>query len=715
MIETTSYDAVVIGGGPAGSTVATLLARQGLRVVVFEKKTFPRFHIGESLLPASLPIFEELGVQEQLKARFIKKGGGKFYFGQAPVYSDFSSAPRTASFAKTPNAYMVTREDLDDILLKNAASSGAEVHFQESVTDLIQQGKRVIGVIVEDAAGKNRHVHCDMVFDCSGFGAVIPKKFNLRRENRLKRMAVFGHYQTTPLDKDVKNGWIVAPMIYDGWMWMIPLKQDMVSVGIVIPVEEFKKAEQSPQEFLESYMKKEPVVKAGLSPNPQLQGKIHLYGNLGYTTSRAYGDGWVLVGDAAFFIDPCFSSGVHLALSSAKEAARCYLEARHSLRSPTEIFQAYEKVLRTDEKYVLRFVDAFYMASRNHVLRWLGPQCMRIFRSLGLYQTVDKAIGGDFSQNALTINIIFAFSKIISFLLPIRPQTEYQVKTMPLEGARFPRLFKFTNLPWLPDFLRNATTDYLNFIERVGRLYDPATPLLNTALDRMHETQVLDCGSGAGGPWLHLFEKLRKMHPGVQLQLCDYFPNEEARHFWKKAFDGKVAYVPDSIDAKNIPPDLKGFRTFFSSFHHFRPEQAHQILQDAVTKQTGIAIFEYTQRGVLSFLGMFLVPFVVWAVTPWIHPFSWKRLLFTYLLPVIPLMIAWDGLVSCLRTYSPKELKEQTHLLGGDYYDWQVGEVKGPLSPVPMTYLIGLPRRRLDRPKDKAVVGRKVPSPLASE
>src|SRR5262245_61919701 len=188
-------DAIVIGGGPAGSTVATLLARQGLQVTLFEKRSFPRFHIGESLLPASLPIFEELGVHEEIKRAFLRKPGGKWYYAERPVCSDFAQGPTGTSFDRTPYAYMGKRADFDDILLKNAIRSGAMVLQQHSVVDVMQTGDRATGVVVRDSSGIHRHCHCDMVFDCSGYGAVIPRKFNLRRENRLKRMAIFGHYR----------------------------------------------------------------------------------------------------------------------------------------------------------------------------------------------------------------------------------------------------------------------------------------------------------------------------------------------------------------------------------------------------------------------------------------------------------------------------------------------------------------------------------------
>lgn len=409
-------DAVIIGGGPAGSTVATLLARQGLQVALFERRTFPRFHIGESLLPASLPIFQELGVHEEIKKRFLKKPGGKWYYGDQPVFSDFAAGPGGTSFDKTPHAYMVEREHFDDILLKNAARSGAQVFQEHAVVDLLQNGEQMTGVVVSDATGATQNYHADMVFDCSGFAAVISRKFGLRRENRLKRMAVFGHYRTVPLNEDVKKGWFVGQMVYNGWIWLIPLEPDLISIGIVIPVEDYRKAQQSPQAFLERYMATTPIVPPSISPNPQLEGKIHIYGNLGYTSSRAYGNGWVLVGDAAFFIDPCYSSGVHLALSMAKEAANLFLESRRTGRSQTELFSGYEKTLRKDEKLVLRFVDAFYMASRNRVLKWLIP----VTTTERVNRSFVAVTGGDFAEQPWMINMVYYMSRVVSFLFPLR-------------------------------------------------------------------------------------------------------------------------------------------------------------------------------------------------------------------------------------------------------------------------------------------------------
>jgi hypothetical protein len=159
-----------------------------------------------------------------------------------------------------------------------------------------------------------------------------------------------------------------------------------------------------------------PIVPSSIASERRLEGKVHIYGNLGYTTTRAHGDGWALVGDAAFFIDPCYSSGVHLALSMAKEAASRFIESRRAGVDPGAFFDGYEKILRKDERLVLRFVDAFYMASRNRVLKWLVPLTLtpRINRSFV------AVTGGDFAEHPWQINAVYLLSRIVSFLFPLR-------------------------------------------------------------------------------------------------------------------------------------------------------------------------------------------------------------------------------------------------------------------------------------------------------
>ena len=152
-----------------------------------------------------------------------------------------------------------------------------------------------------------------------------------------------------------------------------------------------------------------------------------------------------------------------------------------------------------------------------------------------------------------------------------------------------------------------------------------------------------------------------------------------------------ITYHSEPVDATRVPGDLHGFRTIFTAFHHFRPEQACAVLADAVRTRQGIGVFEVTQRGVLALLLTMLAPLVVLLVTPLIRPFRWSRLLWTYLIPLVPMIMLFDGLVSCLRTYSVQELHDLTARLGTNDYLWDIGTVKSKTTPIPITYLIGVP------------------------
>ena len=157
--------------------------------------------------------------------------------------------------------------------------------------------------------------------------------------------------------------------------------------------------------------------------------------------------------------------------------------------------------------------------------------------------------------------------------------------------------------------------------------------------------------------------------------------------------DGETDYL-QSVDATRVPEELKGFQTIFSAFHHFRPEQACAVLADAVHNRQGIAVFEGTQRSLLALLLMLLVPLMVLFMTPFIRPFRWSRLFWTYLIPLIPLFGLFDGLVSCLRTYSVGELRGLVSRLDANDYHWDIGTVKSTAGPIPITYLIGVPNEK---------------------
>jgi hypothetical protein len=256
-------------------------------------------------------------------------------------------------------------------------------------------------------------------------------------------------------------------------------------------------------------------------------------------------------------------------------------------------------------------------------------------------------------------------------------------------------LFEIHDQEWCPRAIRDAETAYLQFIIAKAKGYAPVVPILDAALKRSGTRQVLDLCSGAGGPWFWLQPVLAERGLDVSVCLTDKYPNREALGASSDAtlVHQSIRYHPEPVDVTKVPDELAGFRTIFSAFHHFRPEQAGAILADAVRKGQGIAVFEGTHHSALAMLLMLLVPLMLLLTTPFIRPFRWSRLFWTYLIPVVPATSLFDGLVSCLRTYSVHELRELTAGLGRTDYQWDIGEVKGTGGPIPITYLIGLPAK----------------------
>jgi hypothetical protein len=177
--------------------------------------------------------------------------------------------------------------------------------------------------------------------------------------------------------------------------------------------------------------------------------------------------------------------------------------------------------------------------------------------------------------------------------------------------------------------------------------------------------------------------------------LTDKYPNLRAFENVRAASQNHIAFCPNSVDAMKVPPALEGFRTIFTSFHHFPPEEARAILQNAVDAGQSIGVFEITRRALSTIALMFPWALMPFAFTPWMRPFRWSRLLYTYVIPIIPLVLLFDGVVSCVRTYRPQELREIIQKLSGIEYQWEVGEHLKASSQAPITYLIGSPQARV--------------------
>ncbi len=251
-------------------------------------------------------------------------------------------------------------------------------------------------------------------------------------------------------------------------------------------------------------------------------------------------------------------------------------------------------------------------------------------------------------------------------------------------------LFEFEDQEWFPTFLRNYLTDFLQFLSNKSKLYQPILPLLTQKLKEDKANTIIDLASGGGGGLLWLNQELKKEIPTLNIVLTDYYPNVAAFERTRQLADN-FEYIPTPVDARQVPPHLQGFRTQFLSFHHFRPEDAAQILQNAIDKRASIGVFEAQDRSIPSIMAMIFSPITVLLVTPFIRPFSFRRLLFTYLLPIIPLFVLWDGVVSCFRTYSIEEMEALVATLSNtSTYNWEIGEKKGKAHKI--LYLIGTPK-----------------------
>lgn len=405
-------DAIILGAGPAGSTAATLMAEAGLSVVVLEKDHFPRFHIGESLLPATVRIFDRLGVHPEIRSRFILKPGGKWLYGDREVPGNFAQSDSKATFKDHPYSYLVERSELDQILIQRSMAVGADVRFGCEMTDLLKDGDRVSGVRFQDEQKNKHELHARIVIDATGLRAAIPSKLRIRNLTEPHRIGIYAQYAAAPARDDIKAGWFIGQMFYDGWTWLLALPNNRFSVGAVMTVERFKKSGASPAELLQRLVEENGLLNKGMAQERERISDVMVTGNMGNSSQQLAGDGWVAVGDAAYFIDPCYSSGVHLAMKSAEMVADQIIEQPSTSAITEDAFVVYQQKMRQHERTVHKMVDSFYMASRNTTLQ-------KVITSLqGGYfsRKFVTFVGGDFDRNSSFITRIRFYSKFISTL-----------------------------------------------------------------------------------------------------------------------------------------------------------------------------------------------------------------------------------------------------------------------------------------------------------
>ncbi len=421
------YDVAIIGGGPSGSTAATFLARKGRKVVVLEREKFPRFHIGESLLPHSMDAFQRLGVVEKLDARFLPKYG-------AEITTSCGSGCANNLFknglgAKHDRAYQVTRSEFDKVLLDHAAENGASV-IEETSVDALEFGADDVTLTIKNAAGTGK-IRARYLLDCSGRGSIVGNYFKLKRSyENLKKFSVFAHYENVARAEGVNGSFIRLIRGRDRWFWMIPLTATKMSIGIVMDIVDFKAMKKTPEVMLEEAIREQPQIWSRMTDSTRVT-EVYSASDYSYRNTTLIGDRWLLAGDAAGFIDPIFSTGVFLGIRSGEEAANAFDEVLKNPRSRSRVFKKYERGLKRVMNLYLRFVN-----------NWYKPQFAEVIthpvNNLKLAATVNTVLAGNLS-NSFSVWWRMEVFYLVVFLqryLPLCPRVSLDPKDCPVMAAK---------------------------------------------------------------------------------------------------------------------------------------------------------------------------------------------------------------------------------------------------------------------------------------
>jgi len=382
-----SCDVAVIGGGPAGSTVGALLARRGHRVILLEKAHHPRFHIGESLLPMNLPLFERLGVLDKVRALGVLKPGADFEADNERGYNSFAFSRAIGN--SPPHAFQVWRADFDRMLFEHARSCGASAREGHEAVQWEQLGSRDTRLEVRTDDGGSYRIQARYLIDASGRDTFLSGRRKLRRKNkRHQSAAIFGHFRGAEKRPGEDAGNISIYRFEHGWMWMIPLPDGVMSVGAVCRPDYLKQRRGPTLDFLCTTLQRNPALWRRVEHAELIGNQVHVTGNYSYDSRQIGGPGWILVGDAFAFVDPVFSSGVYLAMCGAEQAAQA---VEMALRQPA----AEKALLRRLEKRYRNGIRRFSF----FIYRFNDPVMERLFRQpsnrLQIEQGMISMLAGD--------------------------------------------------------------------------------------------------------------------------------------------------------------------------------------------------------------------------------------------------------------------------------------------------------------------------------
>jgi flavin-dependent dehydrogenase len=400
-------DIAIIGGGPAGSTAATLLAKRGYRVIALEKEHHPRFHIGESLLPMNLPVFERMGVLEKVQAIGMFKPGADFEADNERGYNNYAFA--RAIGKSPPHAYQVYRQEFDQMLYRHARESGADAREGHEVINVDQRGPRDTRLTVRTQGGRDYEIQARYLIDASGRDTFLSGRKRLRRKNmEHQSAAIFGHFLGAELRPGEDAGNISIYRFDSGWMWMIPLRQGVMSVGAVCRPDYLKQRKGRTVEFLLETLKLNPALWQRVEHAELIGNEVRVTGNYSYDSKHMGGIGWVMIGDAFAFLDPVFSSGVYLAMSGAEQAVDVVDQA---LRDPSREAALLHRLEKRQRAGMQRFSFFIY--------RFNGPIMTDLFRHPNniwkLEQAVISMLAGDLFDTPEVLRRLRLFKLVYAF------------------------------------------------------------------------------------------------------------------------------------------------------------------------------------------------------------------------------------------------------------------------------------------------------------